>query len=315
MLDQTSTSIETLQIEINAAISAIEKIILGKPVQIRLAVCCLLARGHCLIEDLPGVGKTTLSQTIAHVFGLAFSRIQFTSDLLPADILGVSIFDPKQQSFNFHPGPIFAHFVLADEINRATPKTQSALLEAMEERQITVEGTTRKLEEPFFVIGTQNPLDQSGTFPLPESQLDRFMMKIKLGYPDADAERALLAGGNPREKLGEISATTTPERFIEIQRAVDSTHCSQPLLHYVLDLIQATRNPGLFVYGMSPRAGLSVVRASKAWALMNGRNHVEPGDVKAVFGSVAGHRLTPADQHSKSIESLIENLLEVTPIP
>lgn len=315
MLDQTSTSIETLQVEINAAISAIEKIILGKPVQIRLAVCCLLARGHCLIEDLPGVGKTTLSQTIAHVFGLAFSRIQFTSDLLPADILGVSIFDPKQQSFNFHPGPIFAHFVLADEINRATPKTQSALLEAMEERQITVEGTTRKLEEPFFVIGTQNPLDQSGTFPLPESQLDRFMMKIKLGYPDADAERALLAGGNPREKLGEISATTTPERFIEIQQAVDSTHCSQPLLHYVLDLIQATRNPGLFVYGISPRAGMSVVRASKAWALMNGRNHVEPGDVKAVFGSVAGHRLTLADQHSKSIESLIENLLEITPIP
>jgi len=315
MLDQTSTSTETLQIEINAAISAIEKIILGKPVQIRLAVCCLLARGHCLIEDLPGVGKTTLSQTIAHVFGLAFSRIQFTSDLLPADILGVSIFDPEQQSFNFHPGPIFAHFVLADEINRATPKTQSALLEAMEERQITVEGTTRKLEEPFFVIGTQNPLDQSGTFPLPESQLDRFMMKIKLGYPDADAERALLAGGNPREKLGEISATTSPERFIEIQQAVGSTHCSQPLLHYVQDLIQATRNPGLFVYGISPRAGLAVVRASKAWALMNGRNHVEPGDVKAVFGSVAGHRLTPADQHSKSIESLIENLLEVTPIP
>jgi len=183
------------------------------------------------------------------------------------------------------------------------------------EQEITVEGTTRKLEEPFFVIGTQNPLDQSGTFPLPESQLDRFMMKIKLGYPDADAERALLAGGNPREKLGEISATTTPERFIEIQRAVDSTHCSQPLLHYVLDLIQATRNPGLFVYGISPRAGMSVVRASKAWALMNGRNHVEPGDVKAVFGSVAGHRLTLADQHSKSIESLIENLLEVTPIP
>lgn len=315
MLDQTSSSTETLQVEINAAISAIEKIILGKPVQIRLAVCCLLARGHCLIEDLPGVGKTTLSQAIAHVFGLAFSRIQFTSDLLPADILGVSIFDPKQQSFNFHPGPIFAHFVLADEINRATPKTQSALLEAMEERQITVEGTTRKLEEPFFVIGTQNPLDQSGTFPLPESQLDRFMMKIKLGYPDADAERALLAGGNPREKLGEISATTSPEQFIEIQQAVDKIHCSQTLLHYVQDLIQATRNPGLFVYGISPRAGLAVVRASKAWALMNGRNYVEPGDVKAVFGSVAGHRLTPADQHSKSIESMIENLLEVTPIP
>jgi MoxR-like ATPase len=315
MLDQTDNSIKTLQTEINTAVAAIEKIILGKPVQIRLAVCCLLARGHCLIEDLPGVGKTTLSQTIAQVFGLAFSRIQFTSDLLPADILGVSIFDPEQQSFNFHPGPIFAHFVLADEINRATPKTQSALLEAMEERQITVEGTTRKLEQPFFVIGTQNPLDQSGTFPLPESQLDRFMMKIKLGYPDTDAERALLAGDNPRERLEEISATTNLEQFIEIQQAASNIHCSQPLLHYVQDLIQATRNPGLFVYGISPRAGLAVVRASKAWALMNGRSHVEPGDVKAVFGSVAGHRLTPADQHSKSTESLIENLLEVTPIP
>ncbi len=315
MLDQTDNSIEILQTGINTAVTAIEKIILGKPVQVRLAVCCLLARGHCLIEDLPGVGKTTLSQAIAHVFGLAFSRIQFTSDLLPADILGVSIFDPEQQSFNFHPGPIFAHFVLADEINRATPKTQSALLEAMEERQITVEGTTRKLDQPFFVIGTQNPLDQSGTFPLPESQLDRFMMKIKLGYPDTDAERALLAGDNPRDRLEEISATTSLEQFIEIQQAASNIHCSQPLLHYVQDLIQATRNPGLFVYGISPRAGLAVVRASKAWALMNGRNHVEPGDVKAVFGSVAGHRLTPADQHSKSTESLIDSMLEAIPIP
>jgi len=283
--------------------------------QIRLAVCCLLARGHCLIEDLPGVGKTTLSQTIAHVFGLKFNRIQFTSDLLPADILGVSIFDPKKQTFDFHPGPVFAHFVLADEINRATPKTQSALLEAMEERQITVEGTTRKLEEPFFVIGTQNPLDQSGTFPLPESQLDRFMMKIKLGYPDADAERTLLAGGNPREKLHEITASMDIKRFIEIQQTVNNVHCSQALLNYVHDLIQATRNPGLFVYGISPRAGLAVVRASKSWALMNGRNHVEPGDVKVVFGSVAGHRLTPADQHSKPTEALIDSLLEATPIP
>ena len=315
MLDQTDNSIEILQTGINTAVTAIEKIILGKPVQVRLAVCCLLARGHCLIEDLPGVGKTTLSQAIAHVFGLAFSRIQFTSDLLPADILGVSIFDPEQQSFNFHPGPIFAHFVLADEINRATPKTQSALLEAMEERQITVEGTTRKLDQPFFVIGTQNPLDQSGTFPLPESQLDRFMMKIKLGYPDIDAERALLAGDNPRDRLEEISATTSLEQFIEIQQAASNIYCSKPLLHYVQDLIQATRNPGLFVYGISPRAGLAVVRASKAWALMNGRNHVEPGDVKAVFGSVAGHRLTPADQHSKSTDSLIESMLEAVPIP
>lgn len=315
MLDQTNTSIESLQADINAAVAAIEEIILGKPFQIRLAVCCLLARGHCLIEDLPGVGKTTLSQTIAHVFGLAFSRIQFTSDLLPADILGVSIFDPKKQTFDFHPGPVFAHFVLADEINRATPKTQSALLEAMEERQITVEGTTRKLEEPFFVIGTQNPLDQSGTFPLPESQLDRFMMRIKLGYPDAEAERALFAGGNPRDKLHQITAVISIERFLEIQNTVEKIHCSEPLIQYVQDLIQATRNPGLFVYGISPRAGLAIIRASKAWALMSGRDHVEPGDVKGVFASVTGHRLTPTDQHSKPTDALVENLLETVPIP
>lgn len=315
MLDQTNTTIESLLADINSAIAATEEIILGKPLQIRLTICCLLARGHCLIEDLPGVGKTTLSQTIAHVFGLAFNRIQFTSDLLPADILGVSIFDHKKQIFVFHPGPVFAHFVLADEINRATPKTQSALLEAMEERQITVEGTTRKLEEPFFVIGTQNPLDQSGTFPLPESQLDRFMMRIKLGYPDAEAERALFAGGNPRDKLDQITAVVTIDRFLEIQQAVENIHCSGPLIQYVQDLIQATRNPGLFVYGISPRAGLAIIRASKAWALMSGRDYIEPGDVKAIFAVVTGHRLTPTDQHSEPTDALVENLLEVVPIP
>jgi len=315
MLDQTNTTIESLLADINSAIAATEEIILGKPLQIRLTICCLLARGHCLIEDLPGVGKTTLSQTIAHVFGLAFNRIQFTSDLLPADILGVSIFDPKKQIFVFHPGPVFAHFVLADEINRATPKTQSALLEAMEERQITVEGTTRKLEEPFFVIGTQNPLDQAGTFPLPESQLDRFMMRIKLGYPDAEAERALFAGGNPRDKLDQITAVVSIDRFLEIQQAVENIHCSGPLIQYVQDLIQATRNPGLFVYGISPRAGLAIIRASKAWALMSGRDYIEPGDVKAIFAVVTGHRLTPTDQHSEPTDALVENLLEVVPIP
>ena len=314
MLDQTDTSIDDLQVEIDSAIAAIAKIILGKPQQIRLAVCCLLARGHCLIEDLPGVGKTTLSQTIAHVFGLAFNRIQFTSDLLPADILGVSIFDPEKHLFIFHPGPVFAHFVLADEINRATPKTQSALLEAMEERQITVEGTTRELEEPFFVIGTQNPLDQSGTFPLPESQLDRFMMKIRLGYPDEEAESMLLAGGNPRDKMHQVTSVIDLNRLLEIQQLVNNVHCSRPLLRYVQDLIQATRDPGLFVYGISPRAGLAVVQAGRAWALMNGRAHVEPGDIKAVFSSVSGHRLTPMDQRSKSTEELIEALLDSIPI-
>lgn len=315
MLDTTTQTIGQYQSDIDAAVGAIETVILGKSTQIRLAVCCLLARGHCLIEDLPGVGKTTLSQTIAHVFGLAFNRIQFTSDLLPADILGVSIFDPERQSFNFHPGPIFSHFVLADEINRATPKTQSALLEAMEERQITVEGSTHALDEPFFVIGTQNPLDQSGTFPLPESQLDRFMMKIQLGYPDADAERALLSGENPRTIMLGIRPTMSIERFLEIQLAVEQIHCSEALLNYVQALIKATRNPGLFVYGISPRASLAIIRAARTWALMNGRSHVEPADVQAVFSSVCEHRLVATEQHSKPVASLLESLLEDTAIP
>lgn len=315
MFDKTNSETALLQADIHDAVLAIEGIILGKPEQIRLAVTCLLAQGHCLIEDLPGVGKTTLSQTIAQVFGLNFSRIQFTSDLLPADILGVSIYDAKQQVFNFHPGPVFSHFVLADEINRATPKTQSALLEAMEERQITVEGITHPLEAPFFVIGTQNPLDQSGTFPLPESQLDRFMMKIQLGYPDAKAERALLSGKNPRNVMKDMPAVMGIQKLLQIQQAVGNIHCSDALLDYVQRLIQASRSPGLFLYGISPRAGLAIVRASKAWALMAGRPHVEPGDVKSVFTSISCHRLTVTEQHSKSIEVLIEDLLNQVAIP
>ena len=261
------------------------------------------------------MGKTTLSQTIAQVFGLDFNRIQFTSDLLPADILGVSIFDPETRAFKFHPGPIFAHFLLADEINRATPKTQSALLEAMEEKQITVEGATHLLEAPFFVIGTQNPLDQSGTFPLPESQLDRFMMKLSLGYPDQKAERALLSGGNPRELMQQLRAEISIERFLEIQAAVDNIHCSEPLLDYVQQLVQATRNSGWFVYGISPRAGLAIIQASRAWALMDGRRHVEPGDVQSVFSAIAEHRLTPAEQHSRSAADLVAELLDQIAIP
>jgi MoxR-like ATPase len=315
MLDTTDNSITDFQADIDHAISTIETIILGKSMQVRLAVCCLIARGHCLIEDLPGVGKTTLSQTIAQVFGLEFNRIQFTSDLLPADILGVSIFDPEARTFKFHPGPIFAHFLLADEINRATPKTQSALLEAMEENQITVEGATHRLEEPFFVIGTQNPLDQSGTFPLPESQLDRFMMKLSLGYPDQKAERALLSGGNPRERMRQLRPVISIERFLAIQAAVDNVHCSEPLLDYVQHLVQATRNPGLFVYGISPRAGLAILQASRAWAIMDGRSHAEPGDVQAVFKSIAEHRLTPAEQHGRSTSELVADLVDQTPIP
>jgi MoxR-like ATPase len=315
MLDSTDSSIAGITADVEKAVGAIETIILGKSTQIRLAVCCLLARGHCLIEDLPGVGKTTLSQTIARVFGLEFNRIQFTSDLLPADILGVSIFDPDHQAFRFHPGPVFAHFVLADEINRATPKTQSALLEAMEEKQITVEGATHQLEDPFFVIGTQNPLDQSGTFPLPESQLDRFMMKISLGYPDQAAERALLSGDNPRDMMHRLEPVVSVDRFIAMQTAVDTIHCSDPLLNYVQQLIESTRNPGLFVYGISPRAGLAIMQASRAWALMNGRSHAEPGDVQAVFGAISDHRLTPSEQHSRPTAELVDGLLEQVPIP
>ena len=315
MLDTTDTSFAAIRADLNKAIGAIETIILGKSQQVRLAVCCLVARGHCLIEDLPGVGKTTLSQSISHVFGLNFNRIQFTSDLLPADILGVSIFDPERQVFTFHPGPVFSNFLLADEINRATPKTQSALLEAMEEKQITVEGETHPLEEPFFVIGTQNPLDQSGTFPLPESQLDRFMMKIQLGYPNEEAERALLSGGSPRESMHRLQPVVSVERFLEIQAAVDEVHCSDALLRYVQKLLHATRNPGLFVYGLSPRAGLAVIRAGRAWALMEGRNHVEPGDIQAVFGAIADHRLTPSEQHSRPSLELVDELIEQVPIP
>ena len=315
MLDQTSTPLDKLQHSIHTSIEAIEQIIVGKPEQIRLAVCCLLSSGHCLIEDLPGVGKTTLAHAIAHVFGMEFNRIQFTSDLLPAAILGVSIFDPQRQQFNFHPGPIFSHCVLADEMNRATPKTQSALLEAMEERQITVEGETRQLKQPFFVIGTQNPLDQSGTFPLPESQLDRFMMKLNLGYPDPAAERLLLSGRSRHQLLQDLQPVISTQTLLEIQHHVETVHVSDALLDYVQLLVNATRDNSLFVYGLSPRAALSLLKASRAWALMNGRDYVEPTDVKAVFSAVSSHRLIPAEQHTKQVVTLLDNLLDQIAIP
>lgn len=315
MLDQTNNSSSDMQQTIQQAIEKIEQIIVGKPQQIRLAVCSLIASGHCLIEDLPGVGKTTMAHSIARVFGLGFNRIQFTSDLLPADILGVSIFDAQSQSFNFHPGPIFAHCILADELNRATPKTQSALLEAMEEHQITVEGQTRTLKDPFFVIATQNPLDQSGTFPLPESQLDRFMMRLNLGYPDAKAERLLLSGQSRQHILQNISPQLNLDTLTEIQQYVESIHVSESLLDYVQLLISATRDSSLFVYGLSPRAALSLIKASRSWALMHGRNFVEPGDVKAVFSAVSCHRLIASEQHSKNVSTLLEDLLDQVAIP
>ena len=266
-------------------------IILGKGHELRLALACLIARGHLLIEDVPGVGKTTLAHVLARLIGLQFQRIQFTSDLLPADILGVSIFDRGTSAFRFHPGPVFAQLILADEINRATPKTQSALLEAMEERQVTADGETFALPEPFFVIATQNPAHQIGTFPLPESQLDRFLLRIRLGYPDRAAERALLMGEDRRELLERQPAVASPAALVELQHAAQRVHVSEALVDYVQALLGTTRNSPELANGLSPRAGLGLIAAARAWALLDGRDHVLPDDVQSLFPHVAAHRL------------------------
>ncbi len=282
-----------------AAIAAqLGRIVVGKDDAIRLALACLLARGHLLIEDIPGVGKSTLAQALAATLGLKYARIQFTSDLLPADVLGVSVYDERAQSFRFHAGPIFHSVVLADEINRAPPKTQSALLEAMEERQVSQDGQTRKLPDPFFVIATQNPVEQIGAYPLPESQLDRFLIAIELGYPDAAAERELLAGGDRRARLVDVAPMADPASLAEWQREAAAIHVAPALLDYVQALLAASRGhlPGATGdsgarRGLSPRAGLMLVAAARAWALVAGRPMVVPEDVQAVFASVAGHRL------------------------
>ena len=276
---------------IGELIAAANEIVLGKETQIRLALACLLARGHLLIEDLPGVGKTTLAHTLARLMGLQFSRIQFTSDMLPADVIGISIFDRERSDFRFLPGALFSQVLLADEINRATPKTQSALLEAMEERQVTTDGVTRALPEPFFVIATQNPSTQIGTFPLPESQLDRFLMRLELGYPDRQAERALLEGGGRREQMPALGACFHPDQLLALQKQAATVHASPALLDYLQKLIEATRMSPLFVHGLSPRAGLALLAAARAWAFIDGRTMVLPEDVQAVLPGVAGHRL------------------------
>jgi len=275
----------------NRLIDVAGTILLGKSRQLRLSLCCMLARGHLLIEDVPGVGKTTLAHLMARLTGLDFQRIQFTSDLLPADILGVSIFDREQASFRFHPGPIFSQLILADEINRATPKTQSALLEAMEEGQITADGQTHRLPEPFFVIATQNPVTQIGTFPLPESQLDRFLMRIELGYPDPAAERELLLGRSRRKMQEALAAVIDPGTLQAMQHACEDIHVAPPIADYVQALLQYTRHSPDIPLGLSPRAGLGLMAAARAWAWMDGRPHVEPEDVQAVFASVTSHRL------------------------
>ncbi|MDT3669562.1 MAG: AAA family ATPase [Aromatoleum sp.] len=272
-------------------LEAAGRIILGKERELRLALTCLVARGHLLIEDIPGVGKTTLAHVFARLVGLQFQRIQFTSDFLPADILGVSVFDRETGAFRFHPGPIFAQLILADEINRATPKTQSALLEAMEERQVTADGQTHVLPEPFFVIATQNPSHQIGTFPLPESQLDRFLMRIRLGYPDRSAERALLMGVDRRQMLERQEQVIRPSDLLDLQHAALGVTVAERLIDYVQTLLASTRRDPELAVGLSPRAGLALLAAARAWALIDRRDHVLPEDVQAVFPHVAGHRL------------------------
>jgi MoxR-like ATPase len=295
-------------------IDAAGQIILGKEAQIRMALACLLARGHLLIEDIPGVGKTTLAHVLARSLGLHFQRIQFTSDMLPADILGVSIYERDGGSFKFHPGPIFSQVILADEVNRATPKTQSALLEAMEEHQVTTEGETRKLPEPFFVIATQNPTEQVGTFPLPESQLDRFLMRIELGYPDRAAERALLSGSDRRDLLAALGPCMTPAELVALQAAAQSVHAAPALLDYVQAIVEHTRRSPHFSAGLSPRAALALLHSARAWALIEGRDKVIPEDVQAVLPGVAGHRLRPAHDAAQRID-LHAMLVSAVPIP
>ncbi len=299
---------------IDDTVARLNGILLGKDHQVRLAVCCILARGHLLIEDIPGMGKTTLSHAMARAMDLSYTRIQFTNDLLPADVLGFSMYDKEAGSLVFHPGPIFSQVVLADEINRASPRTQSALLEAMEERQVSIEGETRPLPKPFFVIATQNPLEQGGTYPLPESQLDRFLMRIELGYPDPRAERELLEGSDRRQLTAELSPILTPDNLSVLQQAVDRIKTSPALLDYVQRILQQSRQMPGVLYGLSPRAGLGLVRAARAWALMDGRHHVLPDDVQAVLPAVARHRLEQGDtgQSQQRIRQLMEQVAVLT---
>ena len=297
-------------------IAQTEQVILGKPHQIRLALACLLAHGHLLIEDLPGVGKTTLAHALARSLGLQFQRIQFTSDMLPADILGVSIFQRDTNEFKFHPGPIFAQMILADEVNRAMPKTQSALLEAMEEQQVTIEGVTRPLPSPFFVIATQNPTYQIGTFPLPESQLDRFLMRIQLGYPDTQAERGLLAGVERREIVSKLAPQMETAELLSLQQQARQIFVSPALLDYVQAIVRHTRESSRFIHGLSPRAGLSLLAAARSWAMLDDRDAVIPEDVQAVLPGVASHRLQSVQEVQRQDgDKLAHELIEAVAIP
>jgi len=281
-------------------------IISGKEEQIKLAIACLLAKGHLLIEDLPGMGKTTLAHLLAKLFGLNYSRIQFTSDMLPADIIGLSIFNKNTSEFIFHPGPVFSQLVLADEINRATAKTQSALLEAMEEQQVTMDGQTYPLESPFFVIATQNPQTQAGTFPLPESQLDRFLMRIVLDYPDRLTERSILAGEDRRELLQHINPVFSIEQLLKMQQQIRQVHISSALLDYVQDILQFSRHSQYFLTGLSPRAGLAILHAAQAWAFIHNREMVIPDDIKTILPAIILHRLVIKDEQGNNEQQTIQ---------
>jgi len=304
----TQHTLKTLLAQLNA-------VIVGKPSQIQDCVACLLAGGHLLIDDVPGVGKTTLAHALARSFGLQFSRVQFTSDLMPSDLSGVSVYERGKEAFVFHPGPIFTQVLLADEINRASPKTQSALLEAMEEKQASVEGQTRPLPEPFFVIATQNPLEQIGTYPLPESQLDRFLMRISLGYPDRAAERELLSGVDRRSMVDALMPVIGAAELAQLQAQVRAVHAAGPLLDYVQDLIAATRSGQWFVQGLSPRAGIAVLRAAQAQALLSGRDYVAPDDVQAVLPQTIAHRLIPVDSAARGAVEQVRAMVAAVPLP
>ena len=301
--------------KIQHLLSQLNTVIVGKPQQVSDCVACLLAGGHLLIEDVPGVGKTTLAHALARSFGLQFARVQFTADLMPTDLIGVSIYERGREAFVFHPGPVFAQVLLADEINRASPKTQSALLEAMEEKQVTVEGETRALPQPFFVIATQNPHDQLGTYALPESQLDRFHMRLSLGYPDRAAERELLRGQDRRELIESMPPALTPEDLARLQRAVSEVHTAEPVLDYLQDLVNATRSGRWFLQGLSPRATLAVVRAAKAQAYLQGRDYVAPDDIAAILPQTTAHRLIPVRDAGRGPLEQVRAMLDAVPLP
>jgi MoxR-like ATPase len=307
---------DALAQSLTRALESLDGVILGKSPQLRLCVACLLSRGHLLIEDVPGVGKTTLAHALAQVFGLGWNRVQFTSDLLPADIVGVSVFDRGSQQFEFRKGPVFTQLLLADEVNRASPRTQSALLEAMEERQVSADGQTYVLPEPFFVVATQNPTEQLGTFALPESQLDRFLMRVELGYPDAAHERELLRSGERRDRLASLAASLDSVRVCELQQRVRRVHVAEALLDYAQRLIARTREHPALKLGLSPRAGQGLMRASQAWSLLQGRNAVMPEDLQAVFVPIAGHRLVLRDEYAaRASRDVIDELLRSVPVP